>query len=182
MVTFYHYKSGVPVKAIKFLLVGAVSVFLLLGITLLLAPGFDGPLSRIAGGQFQQASETHPVDAQKLKDLANIELEVNLPSRSSVTVAVVVHNNKIYLPATLTPSEKRWPNAILKDPGIRIRVDGKVYDFNAYRVTETRLHKQLSDMGAEKYSRSYFIPENTWFFQLQERQRVKEQSKLASEA
>jgi len=94
---------------------------------------------------------------------------VQLDSRPSVTVAVIVKDNEIYLPATLTPAEKRWPIAIQSNPEVRVRAHDLVYDFHAYQVADEALHNELSRLGAEKYSQSYFIPENTWFFHLVER-------------
>lgn len=160
-------------KALKYSLVAIVSLVMLIsaviGVLVLLAPGFDGPISRIAGGPFSQQSEHQSIDPIKLVELSNLELEVQLVTRPSVTVAVLVSENQIYVPATLRPDEKRWPKAILRDPRVRIRVTGQVFDFNAHRVADESLHQKLSKLGAEKYSPGYFMPENTWFFHLVER-------------
>ncbi len=149
-------------------IIGGIGLFigLMIGITLLIAPWLDGPLTRIAGGPFKQVSEsgTPPVDS--LASLATIELEVMLNSRPSVTVAVIVHESEVYLPATLKPAEKRWPRAIIDDSRIRVRFADHVYDYYAHKVNDQTLHKVLSAVGASKYSRAYFIPEKTWFFHL----------------
>ena len=141
-------------------------VAILIGVTLLMAPWLDGPVTRIAGGPFKQVSESGTPPADSLASLANIELEVMLNSRPSVTVAVIVHEGEVYLPATLKPAEKRWPKAIIDDSRIRVRFADHVYDYYANKVTDQTLHQALSAVGASKYSRAYFIPEKTWFFHL----------------
>ena len=149
-------------------IIGGIGLFigLMIGIALLIAPWLDGPVTRIAGGPFKQVSESGPPPAKSLASLANIELEVMLNSRPSVTVAVIVHEGEVYLPATLKPAEKRWPKAIIDDARIRVRFADHVYDYYANKVTDQTLHNSLSAVGAIKYSRAYFMPEKTWFFHL----------------
>ncbi len=145
---------------------GAIAV--IIGLTVALAPWMDGPISRIAGGPFQQAVGPGQPDLDKLQEAASVELEVQLETRPSVTVAIIVLDNVAYVPSTLRPAEKRWPRAILNDPAVRIRTAGKVYAYNAYKVVDQQLHQALSRLGAKKYSEDYFKPENTWFFRLTE--------------
>ena len=143
------------------------AIGLIIGVTIAIAPYLDGPVNRIAGGPFKQ--EAIDFSALEPKFLANqsvVELEVNLDTRPSVEVAVVVHDAKIYIPATLRPEEKRWPKAILADPNVKLRSEGTVVNAVAHRVQDLKLHQKLSELGAQKYSQSYFIPENTWFFEL----------------
>ena len=148
--------------------VGSIGLIigLLIGVTILIAPWLDGPVTRIAGGPFKQPSETGVLPADSLTSLATIELEVMLSSRPSVNVAVIVHEGEVYLPATLKPAEKRWPKAIIDDARIRVRFADRVYDYYANKVNDQSLHLALSAVGASKYSRAYFIPEKTWFFHL----------------
>ena len=140
----------------------------IIGLTVALAPWMDGPITRIAGGPFQQAADPGKPDLDKLEEAGSVELEVQLETRPSVTVAIIVHENVTYVPSTLRPAEKRWPRAILNDPAVRIRTDGKVYAYYAYKVVDQQLHQALSRLGAKKYSENYFKPENTWFFRLTE--------------
>ena len=142
-------------------------VALALGLLLVFAPWLDGPVLHIAGGPFSQV----PVDFSELKparlrDAPVVEIEVqNLP-RPSIMIGVLVLRNEIFVPATLSPEEKRWPKAIENDPRIRLRFENKVVDAFAYRVTDHDLHRTLSELGAEKYGASYFQPEKTWYFRV----------------
>ena len=154
-------------------LLTAVAGFLLavaavVGALVLVAPWLDGPVNRIAGGPFKQASlDGRFASAAALEMAPGVELEVGLDSRPSVNVAVIVHDGVIYVPATLDPAAKRWPRAIEDNPAVRIRTGGAVFDAHASRVTDATLHATLAALGAAKYSAGYFEPERTWFFELQ---------------
>ncbi len=145
---------------------------LTIGTLLVIAPWLDGPILHIAGGPFKQAAVPfNALDSDTLQNAGIVELEVKDLDRPSVTVGVLVLDEKIYIPATLTPEEKRWPKAIENNPRVRLRHDGTVIEGFAYRLHDQPLHQTLSRLGAEKYDPSYFQPEDTWYFRVDEEQR-----------
>lgn len=139
----------------------ALSVLALIAI----APWLDGPILHIAGGPFADESVAFSqLDAPTLKSAQMVEVEVRDISRPSITIGVLVLDSAIFLPATLRPEEKLWPKAIQDDPRIRIRYQDKTIDAFAHKVEDRELHQKLSELGAQKYSASYFEPDKTWYF------------------
>lgn len=147
-----------------------VCLLLLVGVLLTAAPWFDGPILHLAGGPFKQLSVDYSgLKPASLKDAGTIEVEVQGISRPSIMVGVLVHDDDVFIPATLKPDEKIWPAAIEKDPRIRIRHNDLVVDAFAHRVSDESLHQTLSDLGAQKYRASYFVPDKTWYFKVSAR-------------
>ena len=155
----------------RLLLVCATLVLLTgigIGVLVAVAPWLDGPVLHVAGGPFKQTSVPYSqLNLAALADAGSVEIEVRGLPRPSILVGVLVRDGVPYVPATLRPEEKRWPAALLEDPRMRLRSNGVVVDVIAERVTDSVLHRTLSEQGASKYAPSYFEPDRTWYFRLQ---------------
>jgi hypothetical protein len=65
---------------------------------------------------------------------------------------------------------KRWPYEALEDPRILLRSDGRVYEARAIRVTDPKLHRELSALVSSKYHLELEDapdPARVWFFRLE---------------
>ena len=161
-------------KALKVIALLLLSIAIIVGGLILYAPRLDGPILHLAGGPFKQASvDFAELDLKSLPETPYIQIEVQDIARPSITVGVLTLKDAVFVPATLTPSEKRWPAALEQDPRIRIRHNDKVVEAYAYRVREPDLHRKLSVLGAQKYRASYFVAENTWYFRVLAERRPK---------
>lgn len=159
-------------KALKIIVLLVLSVGLFIAGLITVAPWLDGPVLHIAGGPFKQGSvDFSELDLASLPEVPYIEIEVQGIPRPAITVGVLMLENAVFVPATLTPSEKLWPAAIEQDPRIRVRHADKVVDAFAYRVRDPELHRVLSELGARKYRASYFVPEQTWYFSVSAQRR-----------
>jgi len=108
-----------------------------------------------------------------------VELQLLNPPRSRTTHLVVLDNHP-YIPSGIVKVGpfvflgqafwKRWPYEALKDPRVILRVDGKLYQGRATRVTDPKLHRELIALMSEKYHldlKEPPAPERVWFFHLE---------------
>jgi hypothetical protein len=145
----------------------ALAALIVLGVVLSAAARFhDGPLGPFPGGPFRGPVEhgAEP-DWRFLDQTSGIDLEVNPAEPRSVHVWVVRDANGVYVPSALAP-KKKWPAQVVADPRVRMRVDGKVYERRATRVTDPAQISKLLDAVSAKYHVGHGDPETTWMFQL----------------
>src|SRR5262245_5713831 len=138
----------------------------------------DGPMGPFAGGPFRSGQPFTGIegDLQALARNPQVELQLINPPRSRTT-HIVVLDNQAYVPSGIIKVGpfvflgqafwKRWPYEALKDPRVILRSDGKLYQGRAIRVTDPRLHRELSGLMSAKYHldlREPPDPERVWFF------------------
>ena|SRR5215475_834573 len=141
----------------------------------------DGPIGPFAGGPFRsgQPFVGLQIDWQALAHNPQVELQLLNPPRSRTTHLVVLDNHP-YIPSGIVKVGpfvflgqafwKRWPYEALKDPRVILRVDGKLYQGRATRVTDPKLHRELIALMSEKYHldlKEPPAPERVWFFHLE---------------
>src|SRR5262245_22737246 len=141
----------------------------------------DGPIGPFAGGPFRsgQPFTGIEVDWQALARNPQVELQLINPPRSRTTHLVVL-DNQAYVPSGIVKVGpfvflgqafwKRWPDEALNDPRVILRSDGKLYRGRAIRVTDPRLHRELSALMSAKYHLDLKDPpgpERVWFFHLE---------------
>jgi hypothetical protein len=94
------------------------------------------PIGPIAGGRLSGEPVSGPVDDWSFADPEpTIQIETRPGDPHSVTVWCVAHEGRLYVPSR-HPERKRWVKNVLEDPRVRVRVDGRLYEGVAVRVTD----------------------------------------------
>jgi hypothetical protein len=114
----------------------------------------DGPLEAIPGipggplsGEVVREEEP---DWSFARDVDPIELQINSSPPRSIFTGVVVYENSLYVPVTLEPL-KRWPEVVSRDPHVRVRIEGRLFERHAVPVTDPAFHRELIAAGQRKY-------------------------------
>jgi len=118
----------------------------------LVAGRLDGPWGMLPGGAFDAPGL--PCESavwDRFAAVREVEVEVRPRRPRSVTTWSVVHEGVLFLPADFLTPWKRWPQQVLRDDRIRLRVDGRVYACRAERVDDEDLIRDLRRMAAAKY-------------------------------
>jgi len=131
------------------------------------AAGFhDGPIGPFPGGPFQGPVTRGPEPDWSFLDRTDgIDIEVDSAQPRTVHVWVLRDGNAVYVPSALA-AKKKWPAQVVADPRVRLRVDGKIYERHAARVTDPAQVQKLIDAVSDKYHAGHGDPESTWFFRL----------------
>ena len=132
----------------------------------------DGPLGPIAGGPLSEGERvaSHGVDWSFVERVPEIELQLVDPPRSR-TVWVVAHEGSLYVPCGFLdlPFWKQWPHQALRDGRAIARIQGRRYAFDAVRVEDDAVFREVLSRVAEKYQlpRDQELAEDsTWVFEL----------------
>ena len=151
----------------------------ILGITVLVvcfvfaARFADGPLGPVPGGPMSGERVTKPVtDWGFIVERDTVELEVNPDAPRSITTWVVGHDGQAYLPSGYG-ARKTWTAQLVADGRAVLRVDGKLYEQQAVRVTDEELLEELRAVLIAKYDldpEGNFSSSATWFFRLDPRE------------
>ena len=131
----------------------------------------DGPLGPITGGTFRSGEPAAPpADGSFATDAPRMELELPAELGRSITTGVVVVDGKLYLPC-LFHEAKRWPPAVLRDPQVRVRLDGKIYELRAVRVDDAATLARIAPIFVAKYSETdgSSLGTRDWMFALEPR-------------
>ena len=132
----------------------------------------DGPLGPVPGGPMSGERVTEPVtDWGFVVDRDTVELEVNPAAPRSITTWVVGYEGQPYIPSGFG-SRKTWPEQLVADGRAVLRVDGKLYERQAVRVTDDALLEELRGVLIRKYDldpEGNFSGPDTWFFRLDPR-------------
>jgi hypothetical protein len=132
-----------------------------------------GPLGLVPGGRLsgELAADQNP-DWSFTAAVRTIAVEVNPDDPLSVTTWVFTHGGALYVAADFFNPFKRWPYMALADPRVRLRIDGRIYERDAVRVTDPQLIEQLRRAIAAKYD---IAPDGmaakaeVWFFRMEPR-------------
>lgn len=140
---------------------------LILAMGLVLATACLNPSGRRPGLRLTGTVVEGPVsDWSFSKDYSEIQIEARTwyGIRHSVTTGCVSTGDALYVPS-LNPDEKRWPKLVARDPRVRVKIGGQVFERRAIRVTdESELKaaiqairaKRAPPPGAEKRSIAVF--------------------------
>lgn len=111
----------------------------------------DGPVGPITGGAFRSGEPAPPPADWSFAAEANT-LELELPSElgRSITTWLVVVDGQLFIPCGVA-SGKRWPHAVLRDPNVRVRLGGKVYELRATRVDDPATLARVVPVLVAKY-------------------------------
>lgn len=118
---------------------------------LLLLGGCNGPFGLMAGGRLDGSSAPAPADWAFAGSSGTLQLETRPEEPYSVNLAYTVLDGVLYLNAGDTRTQ--WVENMDADPRVRLRLDGRVYDLRAERVTEAA---ELDAFGAAWTDQSFF--------------------------
>jgi uncharacterized protein DUF2255 len=128
---------------------------------------FDGPLGPIPGGAFKGPvnSDPHP-DWSNLEHV--IELEIRPARPWSLSIWNVVVDGELYVPSA-SGAHRRWTAVAVKEPLVRVRTNGQIYERRIERITDAAVRLRLGQALAKRYG---FDPpqdpeqDTTWYFHL----------------
>ena len=128
---------------------------------------FDGPLGPIPGGAFQG-----PVNPDPHPDWSNlehvIELEIRPAKPWSLSVWNGVVDGELYIPSA-SGARRRWTAVAVKEPLVRVRTHGQIYERRIEKVTDPALRSRIREVLAPRYG---FDPptnpeeDTTWYFHI----------------
>ena len=108
------------------------SVLLLLSV---LAPlGCNGPFGLLPGGALSGETASTPTDWSSMGSAGTAQLETQGAEPYSVNIAYTVIDGALYINAGDTETE--WAKNIATDADVRLRIDGKIHEARADRVTD----------------------------------------------
>ena len=112
----------------------------------------DGPLGMVPGGPFRGPEfSCAKVDWQNFAAVEELELEVRPERPRSITTWSVVHQGELFVPADFLTPWKRWPEQVLADPRVRIRIGERILRCRAERVDDAPRVEALRATAAQKY-------------------------------
>lgn len=128
--------------------------------------GEGGPAGLLPGGRLAGEPTATPTDWGFAGDAGTIQLETNPAEPYSVNLAYTVLGGRFYVNAGGT--ETRWAAHIAADPRVRLRLDDRLYDLRARRVTEA---SELEAFAEAWTSQSFFRRDprgydEVWLFEL----------------
>jgi hypothetical protein len=146
----------------------------LLAVCVVFAARFaDGPLGPVPGGPMSGERVGEPVrDWGFVVEHDTVELQVNPPAPRSITTWIVGYEGQPYLPSGFG-ARKTWTAQLVADGRAVLRVDGKLYERQAVRVTDEALLEELRAVLIAKYDmdpEGNFSGPETWFFRLEPRE------------
>jgi len=133
----------------------------------------DGPLGPVPGGPMSGQLVAEPVtDWGFIVERDTVELEVNPDAPRAITTWVVGYGGQPFIPSGFG-ARKTWTAQLVADGRAVLRVDGKLYQRQAVRVTEEELLEELRAVLIRKYDldpEGNFSGSETWFFRLDPRE------------
>jgi hypothetical protein len=111
---------------------------------------FDGPLGPIPGGTLQG-----PVNSNPNPDWSGVEKVIELEIRPekpwSLSIWAVVVDGELYSPSAFG-ARRRWDAVAIKDPRVRVRTQGQIYERTLELVTDPVLRKRVGEAAAARYN------------------------------
>ena len=160
------------VRVFKWLGLGILGIAGLAVCVVFAARFADGPLGPLPGGPMSGERAAGPVtDWGFIVNRDTVELEVNPVAPRSITTWVLGHEGRAYIPSGFG-SRKTWTGQLLADGRAVLRVDGKLYEQQAVRVTDDAFLEELRGVLIRKYDldrEGNFASLETWFFRLDPR-------------
>ena len=131
------------------------------------------PLGPIAGKELSGPEVTYPADWEFSNDSMTIAVESNPGNPHSVTTICFMHEGQLYVPAR-DGSYKTWPQYVLNDPRVRLKIGSSIYPARADRVEDADV-EAIFQSAVEKYrSRASELEgqsfEDVWLFRISRRE------------
>ena len=130
------------------------------------------PIAMLAGKRVSGEEQPYPNDWLFTHEHMTVAVESRSDDPHSVTTICIVHNGTLYIPAQ-SGSTKKWPQYVLGDSRVRIKIGDKVYPVKATRELDLSIEEVVSS-GAAKYPQLAEIepedrPKDVWLFRISQR-------------
>ena len=103
------------------------------------------------GGAFRGQGAPCPTSWERFTAALEVELEVWPDAARSITVWSVVHEGVLHVPGDFLTPWKRWPQQVMEDPRVRVRIRDEIFDCRAERVEDDATALTLRRAIGEKY-------------------------------
>lgn len=128
-----------------------------------------GPLGAVPGGRLRGEPAAPPADWAFTRDVPLVQLETRPERPWSVTLGCVEYQGALYV-GSPDPESDRWVAHVTRDPRVRLRVEGRIYELQARRVTDPAEWAAAGRLLYEKYDlRQEPGREPGWLFRLDPR-------------
>ena len=114
-----------------------------------LVSGCGGPFVLFPGGALEGEVAPVPSDWSFTDEISTIQIETNPADPYSVNIWVLALDGSLYLHAGA--NRAAWVEHLEADPRLRIRVEGKLYELAASRVTDAAEFARFADKYENKY-------------------------------
>jgi hypothetical protein len=143
----------------------------------LLLAACGGPLGPVAGGRLRGEPAPPPSDWSYTRDVLLVQLETRPERPWSVTLGCIDYQGALYV-GSPDPERDRWVAHVTRDPRVRLRVEGRIYELQARRVTDPAEWAAAGRLLYEKYDlRQEAGREPGWLFRLDPRQSADSKSR-----
>ena len=110
-----------------------------------------GPFILLPGGELGGATAPAPSDWSFSREVDTVQLETRPEDPYSVNIWAVEIGPALYVHAGTNKSQ--WVENMLADAKVRVRIEDKLYDLGASRVTTQDEFDRFSDAYEQKYDR-----------------------------
>jgi hypothetical protein len=126
---------------------------------LLFSAGCSGPVGPIPGGKLDGPVITEFADWSFASTAEQIQLETIGADGAahSVNVWSGVVDGRLFIPTSLVqgaenPAEREWVKNALQHPGVRVRIDGRLFTGTAQRVSDEEYSEGVKQHILDKYA------------------------------
>ena len=130
------------------------------------------PIAIIPGKRLSGEEQPYPADWAFSNEHMTIAVESRPGDPHSVTTICFIHEGNLYVPAQ-SGSTKKWPQYVLEDPRVRLKIGDAVYPARATRVTNIG-PEEITPSAASKYTAFADRepgegPQDVWLFVISQR-------------
>ena len=120
------------------------------------------PCGLLPGGRLDGEPTPPPGSWSALGERTACQLELRPEDPYSLNVTCEIRDGRLYV-ASLIAAHKRWAKLVTEDPRVRVRIDGRIYELRAVRVTDAEERRRvLEPDGGEP-------ADGTWVWRLDAR-------------
>ena len=115
------------------------------------------PIGPFSGGHLGGEVQSEPVaDWSFVNETETCQLETNPDEPHSVNVWCAGYGENAYVPSSMilgptVPTEREWIRNVQANPAVRLRVEGRVYELEAVRVTDDAEYAAVLALLEQKY-------------------------------
>jgi len=126
-----------------------IRILLALASFLLFVPACSGPFLLLPGGELEGEVSPVPADWSFTDEISTIQIEANPSDPYSVNIWATAAGEALYLHAGA--NRATWVEYLETDPRLRIKVEDRLYELAATRVTDAGEFAAFADRYETKY-------------------------------
>jgi hypothetical protein len=138
----------------------------ILGLLVLAACG--SPLAVFPGGALDGPVQPTPQSFEFARDAGTIQLETRPQEPYSVNIACAIVGEDLYVSAG--DNKSRWVENMEANPLVRLRIDGKIYELRARRVTDAaEMQAFATEWTKNSWARDPTTLDEAWVYRMESR-------------